>query len=111
MPAQTFVVLPQQLRQPGSPTSASRNIPVGILRVKFIANILLADKLVGTYDVDGTSVINGKTMGLYMDFSQDGGVTFPPALQGAEGFDWTSYGPNGYPAGRDGIANPDPSFS
>lgn len=90
-----IVVLAQQSRQ-GTFVSAPVSIPTTITGIRIYANIALADKL-----------SDGLTMSLNVERSEDAGVTWLDLA----GFGWTSYGAAGYPAGKDGIVNPDPSLS
>lgn len=94
MPVQSTVLLTQAVRS-GQQITAPITIPPSVSRIKLIANIALADKL---------SV--GRQMSLDCQRSSDGGANWTSVA----GFGWTSYGPAGYPAGKDGITNPDPSL-
>lgn len=95
MPTVNTVVLTQQSRQ-GTFVSNPVTVPSNVIGIRIYANIALADKL---------SV--GLTMSLNVERSEDSGATWLDLA----GFGWTSYGPAGYPAGKDGIVNPDPSIS
>lgn len=95
MAVQSTVLLAQASRQ-GTFTTSTIIIPPAVLRIKLICNIALADKLAV-----------GLQMSMDCQRSTDGGANWTSVA----GITWTSYGPAGYPAGKDGVVNPDPSLS
>ena len=98
MPVQTVVVATPQTRT-GTFTSPSVQIPASVLRLKFIANLLTADKL-----------SDGLTFTMDVQHSVDGATNWLPVAA----FGWTSYGAGGFTSRDDSgtvVTNPDPSLA
>lgn len=94
MPIATAVLLGSQNRTGRNVSVSAVVVPARVKQVRAFLNLREIDKL-----ADGLACF------LDIERSSDG-----VSWMHLAGFGWTSYGHDGYPAGHDGIPNPDPSI-